>query len=413
MPVALELPVIGAVGGVEQVEWLGVVVVRGHFRCQRLVDVEAVAVVEMRALDEAPDVVGIAPERDAIRAAVPQAPEDRSALRVAQQIGVAVAAVMLVLRMDVGGVEGQPHLLHPILGAEADLDALLQSQVDEVVGELLDPGVEPQAGSVGHDDVVDAGPEGVHLRGDQAGFVVHPELEGVDVGHAPEQLGQRRDRVVHQVLLSQTGDPPTEGVVGLGHAAGLHAAAIDMVPDAEGEIQPTCVCHRDEAVERVEAARLHFRREAGDFHAREARHVEEVGVGRCHITGALVSEEQGEGVEAVLRQHIQVARPVGLVEEAPFEIALVHRIDRERADPDLGRLLRLAELAQGMLRIRRPTNAIGHVEQGVHQPPVVPAPDEPGGYAAVGGLVDQYRLRRLGEGDICRCCQGPYRRGIR
>ena len=126
MPVALELVVVVAMGGRQQVERLRVVRLGLHLRAERLVHLEAVAVVEAGAFGEAARVVRIAPQQHARGAAVPEAPVHLVALRVAEHVRVGVAAVELVLLVDVRGMKRQAHLLHPILGGDAERHAHVQ-----------------------------------------------------------------------------------------------------------------------------------------------------------------------------------------------------------------------------------------------------------------------------------------------
>ena len=72
----------------------------------------------MRAFGKPPRILRIAPQQHPRRAAVPQPPVHLVALRIAQQVRIAVAAVELVLPVDVRGMERQAHLLHPVLGRD-------------------------------------------------------------------------------------------------------------------------------------------------------------------------------------------------------------------------------------------------------------------------------------------------------
>ena len=64
------------------------------------------------------------------------------ALGIAQQVGVTVTAIALVLGIGVRGMEGQPHLFHPILGADLGVETEVQGVVDHGVGQFLGAQVE-------------------------------------------------------------------------------------------------------------------------------------------------------------------------------------------------------------------------------------------------------------------------------
>ena len=74
-----------------------------------------------------------------------------------------MAAVVLIGGVDVGRVEGLAHLLHPVFGADSDIDAHFEGFIDERVGEVLGSGVEAYSISmVGHYRV-DVLPERMHF----------------------------------------------------------------------------------------------------------------------------------------------------------------------------------------------------------------------------------------------------------
>ena len=124
MPVAFEFVFVVAIAGVEDSHRLVAVRRAEHLGGEHFVHFEAVAIVELGGLGEAADVIGIAPEEQARGAAAPELPVDFVLLRVAQEVGIAVAALLLVLNVDVRRVERQPFLLHPELCADARFQAL-------------------------------------------------------------------------------------------------------------------------------------------------------------------------------------------------------------------------------------------------------------------------------------------------
>ena len=69
---------------------------------------------------------------------------DAIALRIAQQVGIAVAAVMLVLDIDVRRMEGQAHLLHPVLRADLGVEPQVDRVVDDGVGQFFGAQVEAE-----------------------------------------------------------------------------------------------------------------------------------------------------------------------------------------------------------------------------------------------------------------------------
>jgi len=119
---------------IEQGKGLGPVRLSQHLGGQHIIDLKAPALVESGAGCKAAHIVGIGPQETACGAPVLHAPVYGVLLRIAQQIRIAVTPVMLVLTIDVRGMEGQAHLFHPVLGGYAQLDALVQAVVDNRVG---------------------------------------------------------------------------------------------------------------------------------------------------------------------------------------------------------------------------------------------------------------------------------------
>ena len=211
MPVALELVVVVAMRGLQQVERLGVVRLRLHLGAQRLVDLEAVAVVEVRAFRKATRVIRVAPQQHTRRAAVPQPPVHLVALRVAEQVGVAVPAVELVLRVDVRGMERQAHLLHPVLGGDPKLHARIQGTLDDRIRQPLGPQIEAQVRGLLFQHLEDIPPKAFLFAWLEARFVVHAELDGIHGRHSPQELGQSGLGVGDEVLARHAPDQAGDG----------------------------------------------------------------------------------------------------------------------------------------------------------------------------------------------------------
>ena len=140
------------------------------------------------------------------------------------------------------------------------LSPRFEGVVDDFVGQALGAQVEAQIGMGLFDIGEDVVPEGLDLVGLESGFVVHAELDGVDFREDFEEAAQRGLGVGREVV---GGDAPDEaghafaGILrGAGNAAALHAAAIDVVPDAGGDFDAALVRQADQGLKRGGVARL-------------------------------------------------------------------------------------------------------------------------------------------------------------
>ena len=95
-------------------------------------------------------------------------------------------AVELVLPIDVGRMERQAHLLHPVLGGDPQIHSRLQPGFDHRIRQTLGAGVEADVGRLLLHDLENASPERFLLARFQAGLVVHAKLDGVHLGHTAE-----------------------------------------------------------------------------------------------------------------------------------------------------------------------------------------------------------------------------------
>jgi len=229
----------------------------------------------------------------------------RVLLRVAEQFGIAVTSVELVLLVDVRGVERQAHLFHPILGGDSKLYPLVLGRPDDRVGQAFGTGVDVEVRRLLLQETEDFPPEGFLLAVLQAGLVVHPELESVDIRYDPDELGHGRLRVRGEVLLRHTPDEarrrPGRGHPRPRYAPGLNAAAVDVVPQAEGDPQPPSVSHPDQPIDRVQVAFLLLGGQIDHPDVGEPVDVKKVGVRRGEEAAVLVAEDHDQRVEAVLR----------------------------------------------------------------------------------------------------------------
>ncbi len=116
MPIPLEFIFIVPVGECVQLKWFGVVRLAQHLGRQHLVHLEAVAIVNLSAFDKTFHIFRVSPQQKPSRATIPHAPMNIVLLGVTQQIRIAVAAIPLILRIDMCGVKGHAQLFHPILG---------------------------------------------------------------------------------------------------------------------------------------------------------------------------------------------------------------------------------------------------------------------------------------------------------
>jgi hypothetical protein len=184
-------------------------------------------------------------------------------------------------------------------------------------------------------------------------------------------------------------------LVGASRAPGLNAAAVDVVPQAEGDTQAARVGHPDQPVERLQVALLLLGGQIDHADVAEALDIKKVGIGRCEEAAVLVAEDHHQRIEPVLRQHVQVARPVRLVVKALLPAGPVHGVKRQRALRHGRPFDGVVDLAQRRGELRAPADALRHVEFGVHEAAVVGAGDHPGRLALVLRLVDQQRFRSL------------------
>ena len=100
------------------------------------------------------------------------------------------------------------------------------------------------------EDVV---PEGLDLVLAQSALIVHAELNRIDGGEDFEKAAQRGLRVRREIF---GGDAPHQSRRALAgvlrrawNAAALHAAAIDVVPDAGGDFDAALVRQADHGLE--------------------------------------------------------------------------------------------------------------------------------------------------------------------
>src|SRR5262245_61302083 len=142
----------------------------------------------MGTLGKTPGVLGIAPEEHSGRATIPQPPVYLVALGIAKQIRVAVPAVELVLPVDVRGMEGKAHLLHPVLGGDPQVHACLQASLDYGIRQPLGAGVETDLWRLLLHQLENVTPELFLLFPLQARLVVHSELDSIDVRHSAQEL---------------------------------------------------------------------------------------------------------------------------------------------------------------------------------------------------------------------------------
>ena len=411
VPIPLELPLVVPIPRPQQVERRLVVRVVLHLRRQRLVDLETLAVVDVRARGEAADVLGIAPEQHAGRPAVPQPPVHLVPPRIPQQVGVPVPPVALVARVDVRRVKRQAHLLHPVLRGNPNRHAHLDGLVDQRIREILRPRVEPNARGVLLDDLVDVRPEGRHLPAPQARLAVHAELDRVGAVHRPKERRQRGLGVRHEVLPRHAPDQPLRGFLRMFRRP-LHAAAIDVVPDPQRKPQPPLPRHPDQPIQRRQVLPLPVLRLPNHPHVAEPRHVDEIRIRRREVPAVLIAKDQHERVEPILRQHVEVRRPIRLVVEPRLEARPVHRIHRQRPLGHIRLLRRLAHLTQRIGARLRPADLTRHLQLGVHQPPIVRSGDQHRRLAARSHALDHecFHPRRRRNP---RRLQHPRRRPLR
>ena len=224
--------------------------------------------------------------------------------------------------------------------------------VDDLVGEALGAQVEAQIG-VGLFDVgEDVVPEGLDLVVLQSGFVVHAELDGVDFREDFEEAAQGRFGVWREVF---GGDSPDEsrhalsGILrGAGNAAALHAAAIDVVPNACGDFDAAFVGQADQGSKGGRVAFLLRPGDAHHFDLGKLLHVEKEGIERRHEAAVLIAEDDDEAVDPVGGQGVEVTLPVRLVIEAALEVSALHRVHGDAAFGEVGLLAGVADILEGV-----------------------------------------------------------------
>ena len=334
---------------------------------------------------------------------------DAVTLRVAQQVGIAVTAVALVFGIDVRGVEGQAHLLHPVLGADLGLESEIRGVVDHLVGEALGAQVEAQIGMGLFDVGEDVVPEGLDLRGLESGFVVHAELDSVDFGEDFEEAAQGGFGIRREVI---GGDAPDEaghalsGILrGAGNASALHAAAIDVVPDACRDFDTALVGQADQGSKGSGILGLLGLGQPDHFDVGKFLHVEEERVKGRHEAAVFVAEDDDEAVDPVGCQGVEVTLPVRFVIEAALEVSALHGVHGDAAFGEVGLLGGVADILEGV--VGTPGNAVGGVEGGVHESAGVASAKGDRGLVLVAASPDGESLATGGEGRF------PFLRGRR
>ena len=235
-----------------------------HLRGEHLVDLETVSAPNVRRLGEPSDILGIAPEQEPRRPAVPHPPMHLVFAWILQQIGVTVPAVMLIPAIHMRRMKRHTHLFHPILRSNADRKPLLQTVTNNRVGQLLCPQVDSHPGMLVLDHGEHFVPEPGHLISLQTGLAMHPELEPVQFGEPIEEPANRefvvRGKIVRVDAIDQAGDTLADTVRRTGDPAALHTAAIDMVPNSGRNIDAPGMRNFDHPCECRRVARLFFGR---------------------------------------------------------------------------------------------------------------------------------------------------------
>jgi len=113
------------------------------------------------------------------------------------------------------------------------------------------------------DDAVDGFPESRHLAALEPGFAVHAKLESINPGEHFQEPGQGGAGVGDEVPGGQV---PHEALSGPARMVRrpLNTAAIDVVPDAEGEVEAVVVGLADHPLEGLDVAALPTTRTSGN-----------------------------------------------------------------------------------------------------------------------------------------------------
>src|SRR4051794_39638018 len=103
-------------------------------------------------------------------------------------------------------------------------------------------------------------PERLDLLLFQPRFVVHPELNRVDLREHLDEPPQRRLRVRHEVLFRDSVDESGDALPGVLRGpwdpAALHASAIDVTPNPRRDLDASLVRQADHRPERRRIALL-------------------------------------------------------------------------------------------------------------------------------------------------------------
>ena len=242
-------------------------------------------------------------------------------------------------------------------------------------------------------------PERLLLARLQAGLVVHAKLDGVHLGHTAEKLCQGRQGVGGKVLLRNTPDQARRGLGGdllrSRNAAALNAAAIDVVPDSDGEVQTAGVGHVDQPIQRLQIALLFDAGDADQPHVRELLDVEEIRIAGRQKTAVLIAKDHDHRVEPVSGQQIQVASPVGLVVEAALPVGSIHRVHGQGPLRHRRLFVHVANLGEGIVGVRAPSDAVRDIEQAVHQAAIIRAGNDADRLALPLRAADRQRFGTL------------------
>ena len=122
---------------------------------------------------------------------------------------------------------------------------------------------------------------------------MHPELDSVERRKCFQKGFQRGLCVGNQIRCVHAPDQarrrPAQSIVAQGRTAVLHIAAINVIPDADGEIDSARVRHRDEPVEGFDILLLLRRRDADHFNFGEFRHIKKIRITRREKAAVLVT----------------------------------------------------------------------------------------------------------------------------
>ena len=158
---------------------------------------------------------------------------------------------------------------------------------------------------------------------------MHPELDSVDPRKLLQEDLQSRLGIGNQVRRRHAPDQicrrPLQRRFGVGRSARLNAAPINVIPKTNRETDSARMRHRDQPVQGLDIPLLLLGGDAYHLDFGKARHVKKVRITRCKKPTVLITKDNDQGIETILRQGVEIALPIGFIIKAALPVSPIHR----------------------------------------------------------------------------------------